>query len=322
MTSITSPIDNHLTDELYEFWDRIFGGQHDIPPGAFRDDEIADNRYDVYFERREDHIVATCNILASHDLPTLGGLGEVATDPAHRRQGLATRLCQRALTDFGKRGGEALFLGTENWSAACLYHRLGWRKLAGSNVMVYVTSRESPESFLVEYFRRPSRVTIKAGGPFLRIPLIPLLNTPHDWLVLDVNAQMVSTRYQTQTSCNSLYRRYQSPLENDRGRWFAAVTDDHRVVGVSTAILDESRGCCVDGFVHSRFENCLPDLLASALNWGETVGSDNVYTLIGQDDSSKQIVFESLGFRQRDEQPVPFQLADRQILLQPFSAHA
>ena len=46
------------------------------------------------------------------------------------------------------------FLGTVNPAAARVYHRLGWRKLAGAEVMANILSGESPEAFLVEYFQK------------------------------------------------------------------------------------------------------------------------------------------------------------------------
>ena len=171
----------------------------------------------------------------------LGGLGEVGTSPAARRTGIATALTQQALDDFRDRGGQALFLGTVNPAAARIYHRLGWRKLAGARLMVNVLNGDSPEEFLVDYFRGSRRETlsVRAPSPADRAPMIPLLAAPHDWQVLDFNVGVMSTRYAVLDSCLGLYRRYAAIAGDGRGAWFCAGTDRGNVVGLSTARLDE-----------------------------------------------------------------------------------
>ena len=153
-------------------------------------------------------MAGTCGLTISRKVPALGGFGEVATDPALRRAGIATDLCAQAVEDFRKRGGEALFLGAGDPGPARIYHRLGWRKLAGAYVMANVTSEDSPEEFLTDYFRSLGTVEVRPASPDIRIPIIPLLVLPHDWQVLDSNAAMFSTRYATLNSCMALYRSY------------------------------------------------------------------------------------------------------------------
>jgi GNAT superfamily N-acetyltransferase len=89
--------------------------------------------------------------------PALGGLGEVATVKRFRRRGIASDLCGLARDEFRKLRGRVLFLGTGNPDEARVYHRLGWRKLTGTNVMALIAGGEWPEAFLSEYFR--------PGGP-------------------------------------------------------------------------------------------------------------------------------------------------------------
>ena len=89
----------------------------------------------------------------------------MATSPDARRSGIATQLSRQARDDFGERGGQALFLGTGNPDAARIYFRLGWRKLAGANLMVNVMNGDSPEEFLVDYFRDLGPATVRDPSP-------------------------------------------------------------------------------------------------------------------------------------------------------------
>ena len=232
----------------------------------FLGSDVEHNRLHVYVERRVDPLVGTCSLTVSKKIPILCGFGEVATQPALRRSGIATRLCARAVEEFRAAGGRALFLGTTTPSARRVYHRLGWRKLAGANVMANISSRDTPEAFLVDYFREPGEAIVVPATPVVRIPMIPLLHAPHDWQVLDANPGMYSTRYCVQYSCMVLYRRYLAALGGGKGEWFGARTADGRIVGLATA-RRVGPACQVDGFTHSYFVAAWPDLMAAAMQW-------------------------------------------------------
>ena len=124
---------------------------------------------------------------------------------------------RQAVEEFVAQGGEAVFLGTGNPDAARIYHRLGWRRIAGTNVWARVTTGDSPEEYLADYFRAPGQVNIVPGDASLRVPMIPLLVTPHDWQVLDGNlpVPMLSTRYAVQSSCMGLCRKYYDLVKRD-----------------------------------------------------------------------------------------------------------
>ena len=205
---LEAPLEAGLVDELFRFWTETFGEPLDLPPGVFLGQEDEHNRNTVYLERRGQKLAGTCGLTVSRRVPALGGFGEVATRPEFQRLGIATRLCRQAVDDFRDRGAHALFLGTTNFEAARVYYRLGWRKLAGANLMVNISDGGSPEAFLVDYFRDLGPATVRPAMPADRIPMVPLLVSPHDWQVLDANAAMFSTRYSVQHSCMGLYRRY------------------------------------------------------------------------------------------------------------------
>ena len=236
------PLEAGLVDELFEFWVANFGGPIDVVPQDLLADEPA--RYmTVYLRRLSGRLAGACLLASSKGLPTVGGFGEVATSPDFRRRGIAGELCRDAVDDFREREGQALFLGTGNPDTARIYYRLGWRKLAGANVMANISDDRSPEEFLVDHFRHLGQATVRAASPADRVPMIPLLVSPHDWQVLDANAAMFSTRYAVQSSCMGLYRRYSAVAEEGRGAWFSAVAEGGQVVGLSTARLDGDGGC-------------------------------------------------------------------------------
>ena len=296
------PLPADLVEELFGFWTAIFGESTDpdLPPGVFLGHENECNRNTVYLDRRGEKLAGTCALTVSKRVPILGGFGEVATSPEFRRSGIATELCRQAVDQFREGGGQALFLGTGNPDAARVYYRLGWRKLAGANVMANISSGDSPEAFLVEYFRDRGTAVVRPATPEDRIPMIPLLVSPHDWQVLDSNAAMFSTRYAVQGSCMGLYRRYAAVARDDRGSWFSAVTDSGRVVGLSTARLDASDGCRVDAFARKDHESALNELVQAAMEWGARQGASSFEATVSVEDEEKQVLFESIGFRTAD----------------------
>ncbi len=297
---VEAPIPAALTEELQEFWGDILGhsDEHppDVPPEAYLGSETDHNRLTVYLERQAATLAGTCAITVPKKHPILGGFGEVATRPELRGGGIATRLCGRAVEEFRAAGGQALFLGTVSPAARRIYHRLGWRKLAGAEVMANISTRDTPEAFLVDYFREPGEAVVGPATPAVRIPMIPLLHAPHDWQVLDANAEMYSTRCCVQYSCMGLYRRYLAALAGGRGEWFCARTADGRVVGLSTVHVSGA-ACQLDGFAHPYFAAAWPDLMAAAMQRGAARGAGECRAVVCVEDEEKRSLFEGLGFR-------------------------
>ncbi len=290
------PIDAALNGRLQAFWRRIFGDP-DIEPSVFLGSEAGYNTSDLYVVEESGRPVSTAMVTRCNALPELGGFGEVATVPAARGRGLATDLCRQSVEDFAYAGGKALFLGTVNPAAARIYHRLGWRKLASSIVWANVTDERSPEEFLVDYFSNPSVTVVEEGGPGARIPVIPLIVTPHDWQVLDANVGIFSARYAVVRSCMGLYPKYHALEADGRGAWFAARDAGQRIVGLSTAVLDEAGDCRVDGFAHRGSDGAWDDLLRAAMSWGEEKGARETYSAACVEDEERIARLEAMGFR-------------------------
>lgn len=309
-----APLEAELVDELFKFWLPIFEGALDVTPDALLGHEAPDSRIVVYTRRIEGDLAGACLVVSSASLLTVGGLGEVGTSPAARRSGIATGLTQQALDDFGDGGGQALFLGTVNPAAARIYHRLGWRKLAGANLMVNVMSGGSPEGFLVDYFRnlRGEAVAVRAPSPADRALMVPLIAAPHDWQALDFNIGVKSTRYAALDSCLGLYRRYAAVASDGRGAWFCAGTEAGNVVGLSTARLDGEGDCRVDGFIHRNHLASWQSLMQAAIGWGSDGNAAHIYADASVEDEEKRALLESIGFTDAGEGK-PFDLNGRRV---------
>ncbi len=309
---IEPPLQEDLTEELLDFWEATFevpcDGYRSVLNGSERDD----NHDIFYLIRKDKELAGTSHLTISKADPRLAGLGEVATPSKFRRQGIATVLCTQTLDDFFKLNGQAFFLGTVNPEAARVYHRLGWRKLAGANVMAFIASGDSPEAFLVDYFREGGAAQILPATPADRIPMIPLLLSPHDWKVLDANVSMFSTRYAVQNSCMGLYPRYEALAQEGRGAWFALRTEQGRVVGLSSVRLDESGHAQIDGFTHQSHADAWEDLIGATLRWVADRGASLCYAIVSAEDEDKRARFEALGFQEAGAGGV-FTIGERQV---------
>jgi len=292
------PLEKELAEELGRFWGQVFGESTAEFRGLLSGGETAHNRTTVHVAWQEHAIAGACYVTVSAAVPFLGGLGGVAVAPCCRRKGIATALCRAARDHFRDCDGRALFLATGNPAAARLYHRLGWRKLAGANVWANIAGDESPEEFLVDYFRDGGTASAGPAGPAERITMIPLLVTPHDWQILDANAGMLSTRYAVQASCMGLCPRYETVCAGGEGAWFSARTGDGRTVGMSTVRLDGADGAGVDGFTHVRFRHVWEELMERASSWAEARGARTLHTYCSAQYDGKRDALEELGFRE------------------------
>jgi len=305
------PISEELIDELFPFWASIFEEVlPDISREVFLGAEESYNGGTLYLRREGERLASTCFTMQSKVVPSLAGLSDVATDTQFRGRGLATELCSWAVEEFRAAGGEAFFLGTVNPAAARVYHRLGWRKLAGANVMANILSGESPEAYLVDYFSGEG-ATVEEASPADRIPIIPLILCPHDWQVLDGNTSVCSTRYATQNSCMGLFVRFER-VRLSGGTWFAARTAEGKVVGLSTARRDEPGGFQIDAFTHARFGEVWEELVDAAVGASRERGEGGCYAVVSVEDEEKQSWFEALGFR-RAGSGAEFELGGRRV---------
>jgi GNAT superfamily N-acetyltransferase len=290
------PLPEDLTDELIAFWEDIFGGSCALLRPVLLGDECEQNRDVVTIIREGRNLAGTCHLTLSISNPELGGLGEVGASPKHRGRGIATALCEQAREEARSRGCRALFLGTVNPAAARVYARTGWLKLPGADVMASIPDRRLPEDFLHSYFDATGPVTLTAPTANDRIPVIPLVHSPHTWRLMDLNVNLLSTRYVVHSACMGLYPRYQNLTVDGKGTWYGARTERGRLVGLSTARLVAQDECRVDGFVHHAHRDVLEDLVRASVGWGADQGASVAYVSVCTEDEDKRLTFESMGF--------------------------
>lgn len=319
---VDAPVPGDVLDELLPFWWRHFDEEY----GHFRTElggsETEENLESVYTVRAGGRLVGALRMCVSRSNPELAGLGVVATDPEYRGRGIATAICGQAVEDFRAGGGRCVFLVAGEPGPRRIYHRLGWRKMGGTGVMGCVTGDDSPEEFLVDYFRVGGRATIRPGTAWERVPMIPLHVTPHDWQVLDGNIGEFSTRYWSWKYCNTLYPAYERLAADGRGAWFVARTDTNRLVGLSSARMTDGGRCSVDGFAHHRYMDAWSELIEAAAGWGAWNGASVIETRLSVEDGEKREKMSSLGFVESregeefdldDGRTIPSVVAERKV---------
>ena len=292
---LTPPLEPALAQTLIAFWEAIFETSFDQFHEVLLGSELGINDHHLYLVREHDAVVATTVLTISGSNRHLGGLGEVATIPGHRGRGIAAALTQHARDTFLDQGGEALFLGTVNPTAARIYHRLGWRKMGSANVMCLVADGRAPQDFLLKNFRAASDVSFAKGTANARVDMIPLILCPHEQRILDINVGLFSTRYSVQNSCMGLFPRYQALAAAD-GQWFQATSGDGRLVGLATARPLPNNAWRVDGFAHQNFPGVDRELLRYCLGWVDAQGSPPCLAEVAESDTAKRELFASLGF--------------------------
>ena len=102
--------------------------------------------------------------------------------------------------------------------------------------------------------------------------MIPLIVSPHRWRVLDANAGIFSAAYAT-TGSFTQHMRYTKTVTDMGGAWFAAVTDDGRAVGLSTARPIAPDAWRVDAFTQSWFSDAWSDLIEAAIGAAAAAGA-------------------------------------------------
>lgn len=290
------PVDAGLAAMCCQFWQQVFSQPYDdfLPLLAGSEAGVNDDR--LFLLREGERLLGTARLTMSRSTPGLGGLGEVAVLPDARRRGIAGMLCACAREAFCRAGGRALFLATSNPAALRLYHRLGWRALPGTRAMLLHAGGESPETFLQGYFRDVRPVTVVPGSAADRIPMIPLIMTPHDWHLLDVNAGIYSTRFLVQASCMGLYPRYLRLREAGEGDWFSAYDETRRLLGLATLRRQPDAVTLVDVFAHPRHRQAWDALLQAVLHRAFLGGARKCQARVSVIDEEKCALFEAAGF--------------------------
>ena len=298
MEKFEAPIPEALVQELIDLWQAI----PELGPDERWRRELlgldpSPNRSIVYLVRRGGQIAGACQFWISRRLPTLSEFTYPGTRPEFRRQGIATGLWGAAIEDVKAAGVRVIFLGTYYPAAFRVYRRLRFSKMPASITLIKVLSGQSPEEFLVDWFREAGPASVSTGEPDDQIPSYPLLVSPHDWQVLDANAGSFSLRYSLHRTFHGLYRQFERVSGDGNGARFTARSNEGRVVGMSTARLDAEGWCSVDGFVHRYYLELWDELIESAVAFGKSRGCRGARARVSREDLRKREMFEKLGFQ-------------------------
>ena len=154
----------------------------------------AEDRKLLYVARVDGKMAGTSVIWVSRRDPKLAEFALPGTAPEFRRRGIGQALFDAPVADFRATGGESIFLGASSY-AFRTYMRAGYHKLVGTSALAYVASGESPEAYLVDFFRGLGPAVVGPGEGADRTSAVPLVHTPHDWQVMDANVGLLSLRY-------------------------------------------------------------------------------------------------------------------------------
>ena len=304
MEKFEAPIQESLLQELIELWDTI--------PELRTNEEWrrellglvpSFNRILIYIVREGGRIVAMCQFYISRRMHILSEFSYPGTRPECRGRGIATELWGAAIDDMKAMGVEAIFLGTFDRIAFRLYRRLGFSKLPASLTFVQALNGLSAEELLADWFRDAGPATLSSGNPGDQLPSYPLIVSQHDWQVLDANAGLMSTRYSLHRTFRGLYLKCANVGDDENGARFSATTDDGKVVGMSTARMDDDDSCAVDGFVHGRYPDSFDDLILATIGFGESRGASAVHARVSREDIEKYQRFAALGFQEMGDAP-------------------
>lgn len=310
-----SPLSEELIVELVSLWRAVFKERYQHEPAVPSGEEKEDNLDIYYLIRDAEKIVATTHSTIPRNHPRLGGVGEVATIPAYRGCGLAQKLCRHSIDEFQGAGGEAFLLGTDNPVAARVYGRAGWQFLPNSNVMLRVTGGCDPQEYIKDYFRKGADLPIEIveGSPRQRVGMIPLIVQPHEWVALDANARLFSTRVRRQTSCMGLYPKYKK-IEKS-GKWFAAQRSDGATVGLASAKQLGPDCVQVDAFTQlPQHLRTTAKLYKRSMEEAAVMGAKEVRAVCADHDELKRSILKELDFQATDQE-VQVETAERPVEL-------
>ena len=300
ITRYEVPVSMEMIEEIWAMWETVpeeVGVGEDI---SWVRDELsnavrAEDRKLLYVARVDGKIAGTSVIWVSRRDPKLAEFALPGTAPEFRRRGIGQALFDAPVADFRAMGGESIFLGASSY-AFRTYMRAGYHKLVGTSALAYVASGESPEAYLVDFFRGLGPAVVGPGEGADRTSAVPLVHTPHDWQVMDANVGLLSLRYNQPSGFSGQAGGVVDLLDKADSTFFAARAGDRgKVVGLSTAKLAEGV-CSVDGFTHPYYEDSWNELIESAAAWGSERGAVRSAAVVSEEDWRKREMFEALGY--------------------------
>jgi len=256
---------------------------------------------DVHYYLLQRDNVPFCNTLvADHD--GVGLLGHVWTIPEERRKGAASVLFEKLMGHYRKRGGKALFLGTEYGSHAYhLYEKFGFRSIEPESGMMewYATSRGRFDN---EYFRE-GQTQIQPIDWLHWSTAAPLLAGPWPGIVRCAPLGVVGRALPEGPMLPLIMENVKRRTAGEPPRGMALVKPDtSAVVGLAVWSRDPlwPDTCLVDVYCHPNFWTRAGDLFDSL----KLPKDHRLLTYAEETCPAKREVLEAKGFKQTVVLPI------------------
>lgn len=250
----TPPLPASEGAKLGWFLEQIWGG-YDKPDvfvtatakGMFETDSCND----FVWAEVDGEIVGTVWTITGRDTAAVGALGEVYTTPEMRGQGLAQTVCSAILAVFDGRGGQCMFLATNNPAAARVYERLGFE-----HYREFLMRRLTPhDGNFEEHWFAPGDVSFRemVWGDIPR--LAALYSARNAWVSVCYPQGLFSSSYVQHVRCTSFTKH---TWQNTRlGLWLGMFNRQGALVG-SCPVYPRGNereiiGGEIDLFVHPNF---------------------------------------------------------------------
>ena len=260
LRKITLPTTDCVTTAVAGLWRDCFGQEEvDCTRAQFAGEETDFNIDTLYVLECNGSLCACCHITRRRGTG-LAMLGGVASAPAFRGQGFGRAVCEFALSDFDNYDGEAIWLATENPIAADLYESIGFHYLAGTHVMARLRTGTRIMALQRKLYSGGECVVQKAS-PSMRVPMIPLISSRSQTVVLDANVGLCGNRQMALTSCTGLYPRYMKVRERGGECLFMQDAATCAVAGLATAVTLEDGTVQADAFWHENYTSQASTLL-------------------------------------------------------------
>ena len=244
---------------------------------------------DYLFTAYEDRkLLGNIHLTVNNKNGAFGCLGGLVTVPESRGKGVGKTLFGKACEYFDVLNGKILFLGTNNEMAARIYQKFGFSFITGTNVMVRVKDGCFFDFCKEFYSDREYSITEMDDG--CRVPIIPLIVSRGRDMLMDANANIISTDYATQISCTGLYPRFLRIKENG-GNIFVAKLNNQAICAIATVCEKDGKNN-VDCFSYKGYENVLFYMLGRIIKDGKEYSA-----IIAEKDIEKLKLFESFGFK-------------------------
>ena len=187
--------------------------------------------------------------------------------------------------------------------------------MAGTHVMANISSGDSPESFLVDYFREQAPTSVRRASGAVRVSDDSA--DRHAARLAGAGRQRSAQHLLDALRYRGLVQRAVSEVRSSPGRANGRVVRGAHGGRSSGRPVDgpdwtAGKAAGVDGFAHKRHMQAWPELMAAAVEWAGERGAALCRAVISIEDEDKQAAFEGLGFS-RVGPGTPFEIGGRQV---------